>query len=444
MNERELYKAFSFIDDDLITEAAVKTDVSKQAKSPVSKRNIYTLGSVAAAAVITIGSAALYNAHKPSEFLLDHSIVDTDTSKNDQPDGNDTNTVSTQSATERSDSFTKADDQSKNTTDNHSRPANPSDPHIEKDTETTVVQDAPVIDNSSVINDDPDISQPTDQGIETTDSPHSDDNHTKSNCYLQKFPATVDPSSDAYGQDELPFVKIIVSGNTYTQLDESEYGTYNVDNSVTDSDFGEYIGNIVELSEYEDPSKYSVSSQEPNLAGADVYYYAPANSRSVIIVKKREQCSIFTMNGMAANSDTGESIFAQTFRFYGAESSDDVQNISFTVSTLNDGTFEITSEGIITDRDMIRAVTDILFQLTPEQTSSDPLSVTPQWLNDAWNVYRTNPDACIREDIMFSITFQNGTVLQDITYQPYLGNGYVSDMKELTSEQNQKLRELFR
>ncbi len=71
------------------------------------------------------------------------------------------------------------------------------------------------------------------------------------------------------------------------------------------------------------------------------------------------------------------------------------------------------------------------------------MSATPQWLIDAWDTYKSNPDAYTREDIMLDITFKNGTVLKDISYQPYLGNGYVSGMQELTTEQNATLRSLM-
>ena len=37
---------------------------------------------------------------------------------------------------------------------------------------------------------------------------------------------------------------------------------------------------------------------------------------------------------------------------------------------------------------------------------------------------------------------QTGTVLDGIMYQPYIGNGYVEGMEELTPEQNAALREL--
>ena len=49
----------------------------------------------------------------------------------------------------------------------------------------------------------------------------------------------------------------------------------------------------------------------------------------------------------------------------------------------------------------------------------------------------------IQEDITLEIRFCNGTVMQNILYQPFIGNGYVDGMKELTPEQNNALRSCF-
>lgn len=278
----------------------------------------------------------------------------------------------------------------------------------------------------------------------TTQEPKYTDSPTEigaSDYYYKKFDATVNPDSDAYGEDGLPIISIVISGNHYYQLDSSEHPAHSISPIISDSDFGRYIGNIVELSEYDDPAKYTVSSQEPTLAGADVYYYAPADSSAVIIVKKSEQCSIFVFNGIAAVSDNS-SVFAETFRFYGADSADDIENISFSIAAPSGAVIEITSQVTITDRDKINSIVNVLYQLNPEK-NSDSLLVTPQWLIDAWDTYRSNPDAYTREDIMLDITFKNGTILKDISYQPYLGNGYVSGMQELTPEQNTALRALL-
>jgi len=78
MNEQELYKAISFIDDDLITEADIKPSVRNKQKPFISKSQIRAISSIAAAAVITVGSVAFYNAHKPSDLRNDYSDTHSD------------------------------------------------------------------------------------------------------------------------------------------------------------------------------------------------------------------------------------------------------------------------------------------------------------------------------------------------------------------------------
>ena len=90
-----------------------------------------------------------------------------------------------------------------------------------------------------------------------------------------------------------------------------------------------------------------------------------------------------------------------------------------------------------------KACGNILYQLKAENTS-DSASATPQWVVDAWEACRADPSAYTMEDITFDIVFKNGTVLKDIIYQPFIGNGYIAGMQELTLEQNITLKELLR
>ena len=69
MDELKLLEAINLIDDDLIKEADEKTE--SHAKVIIPKRNIYAIGSVAAAAIITIGAVSFYHAHKPADLLID-------------------------------------------------------------------------------------------------------------------------------------------------------------------------------------------------------------------------------------------------------------------------------------------------------------------------------------------------------------------------------------
>ena len=440
MNELRFLEIMGKIDDDLIRGAM--SDTKQKDSRIVTRRNICAFGSVAAAAVITVGSVAFYNAHKPSDLLADHSVIEQDNSHKD--DGN---------SDFQGIPATTNSDKSEELTTNNSAIASQTDKPQEdtKGTVTTPVKDTDAVESENAASKTdsqtqrpsdssaPDTQQGTAQEHDHTDPP---EDPTSANYYYQNFKATVDPYSDAYGGDELHLVSVIISGRYYYQLDTSEHPAHNISAVVSDSDFGEYVGRITELCEHDDSSKYTVSSQEPNLSGADVYYYAPADSSAVIIVKKGEQCSIFVFNGMTTATDEN-SAFAETFKVYGAYSADDIESISFTITVPNGAVYEVAQAGTITDRNRIASIVDILYQLKAENTS-DSASATPQWVIDAWEACRADPSAYTMEDITFDIVFKNGTVLKDIIYQPFIGNGYIAGMQELTPEQNITLKELLR
>ena len=440
MNELRFLEIMGKIDDDLIRGAM--SDTKQKDSRIVTRRNICVFGSVAAAAVITVGSVAFYNAHKPSDLLADHSVIEQDNSHKD--DGN---------PEHQGIYATTSSDKSEEHTTNNSAIASQTDKPQEdtKGTVTTPVKDTDAVESENAASKTdsqtqrpcdssaPNTQQGTAQEHNQTDPP---EDPTSANNYYQNFKATVDPYSDAYGEDELHLVSVIISGRYYYQLDTSEHPAHNISAVVSDSDFGEYVGRITELCEYDDSSKYTVSSQEPNLSGADVFYYAPADSSAVIIVKKGEQCSIFVFNGMTTATDEN-SAFAETFKVYGAYSADDIESISFTITVPNGAVYEVAQAGTITDRNRIASIVDILYQLKAENTS-DSASATPQWVVDAWEACRADPSAYTMEDITFDIVFKNGTVLKDIIYQPFIGNGYIAGMQELTPEQNITLKELLR
>lgn len=259
--------------------------------------------------------------------------------------------------------------------------------------------------------------------------------------YYFPFQATIDPNADAYDPDNdgIYNIEIIIDGIHYSQLGIDEYDGYVIESSVSESDFGEYIGNVVEVNS--DNSDYPVYSKEPKLSDAEVYYYAPADNRTVILVKKFEQCSIFKANAEQLLSSNGEYLsFAETFGYYGAETSADISSISYTISVPDNGLNVITSQGVISDYDTINSIVTLLNSLSPETNTSS----TPQWYIDAWNAYKSNPSAYNAESIMIEISLKNGTVFKDITYQPFLADGYISGMQALTSEQNTMLRSLLK
>lgn len=116
------------------------------------------------------------------------------------------------------------------------------------------------------------------------------------NYYFKAF-TSADPDSDGYGTDSLNSAEVIVLGSRYIQLEISEYEKYNISDTVSESDFGEFIGTVSEISDC------PIVCENPCLSGADVYYYAPDDSSSVIIVKKAEQCSIFVLQDTTAAFD---------------------------------------------------------------------------------------------------------------------------------------------
>ena len=440
MNELRFLEIMGKIDDDLIRGAM--SDTKQKDSRIVTRRNICAFGSVAAAAVITVGSVAFYNAHKPSDLLADHSVIEQDNSHKD--DGN---------PEHQGIHATTSSDKSEEHTTNSSAIASQTDKPQEdtKGTVTTPVKDTDAVESENAASKtDSQTQRPSDSSAPNTqqgtaqEHDHTDppEDPTSANNYYQNFKATVDPYSDAYGEDELHLVSVIISGRYYYQLDTSEHPAHNISAVVSDSDFGEYVGRINELYEHDDPSIYTVSSKEPNLSGADVYYYAPSDSSAVIIVKKGEQCSIYVFNGMTTATDEN-SAFAETFKVYGAYSADDIESISFTITVPSGAVYEVAQAGTITDRNRIASIVDILYQLKAENTS-DSASATPQWVVDAWEACRADPSAYTMEDITFDIVFKNGTVLKDIIYQPFIGNGYIAGMQELTPEQNITLKELLR
>ena len=87
MNELRFLEIIGKIDDDLISGAITDT-CQKKDNRVITKRNIYAFASVAAAAVITIGSVVFYNVHKPSELISGNSSVLTDSREEYQYEGN--------------------------------------------------------------------------------------------------------------------------------------------------------------------------------------------------------------------------------------------------------------------------------------------------------------------------------------------------------------------
>lgn len=257
-------------------------------------------------------------------------------------------------------------------------------------------------------------------------------------AYYQVFECTPFPGIDLYLEPR--YMEIITPYGEYHQLLTEEYSKYNIDTEVAVSNFGDYIGKIVETDDFEYHGN-AAESQEPNITDADVYYYAPAGkSKAILIVKNGKQCSIF----VDKNPDFSEG-FMEALSFFDVRSAADIESVSFEIRVpTDDGRMEISSQGTISDSDTINELFKLLSELKPEDYSKLPPHIgTPQWLVDAWAEYDADPSPRPREDINFTIRLKSGFELYPIGYQPFLGNGYVSDMQELTPAQNTALRAFF-
>ena len=436
MNELRFLEIMGKIDDDLIRGAM--SDTKQKDSRIVTRRNICAFGSVAAAAVITVGSVAFYNAHKPSDLLADHSVIEQDNSHKD--DGNsDFQGISATTSSDKSEEHTANDSTIASQTDKPQEGT--------KGIFTTAAKDTDEVElKTNARKADSQTQRPSDSSTSSTQQQQGTTQEQKGgvnteNAYYRPFSATIDPDNDAYGDDELHHIDVRTAEGFYRQLGYDEYEANNILSSVNNSDFGGYIGKIVEVN----GSNYHgniVESQEPTLTGADVYYYAPSGkNKSFIIVKKGDQCSIFIADNINVSSG-----FKIGLTFFDVQSADDIDSIGYHVDIPDEnGRMLTTAQDTITDRDRIKAVYDLLCQFVPEDYSSLPEHTgTPQWLVDAWADFKADPNAPAKEDYYITIRLNDGTVLQDIHYQPYLGNGYVTDMQELTPEQNNALKELLR
>lgn len=427
MNELRFLKVMGKIDEDLLKEAEVDIEKKYRSKPSISKRRIYAFGSVAAAAVVTVGSVAVYSSHNPFDLLVDHSIVHQDipSQNNNEPNNNGVPLVTdnndpTEKSTLNEDNIRQTD------------PMNPQGASVSDDSfmQTTTVNNSnepPPSDNKK-----PQITEPQSNGNKGGVSAKS--------CYFQPFIATIDPDFDGYGVDELHHIDVRTAGGFYRQLRLDEYDANGISSEIGNSDFGGYIGRIVEVNDH-DYHGNQAESQEPAITGADVYYYAPTgNNKAFIIVKMGDQCSVFISDSINISSG-----FQNGLAFFDVNSADDIQMIEYHVDVPDGSGRMITSvQKKITDTHTINAFYELICQLQPEDYSSLPEYIgTPQWLVDAWANYNAASDAPAREDYGITIKLKDGTVLQDINYRPYLGNGYIDDMQELTPEQNAALRALL-
>lgn len=428
MNELRFLEVIGKIDEDLLKEADVDIEKQYSSKPSIAKRRIYAFGSVAAAAVVTVGSVAVYTSHPPSDLLVDHSIVHQDISSKNN---NETNNKGISSATDYDDPTEKS-----TLNEDNIQQTDPMNPQATSVSDDSFVQ-------TTTINNSNEPSTPSDNKTPQITEPQINGYKggvSAENCYVQPFIATIDSDFDDYGVDELHHIDVRTADGSYRQLRPEEYDVNGISSEIGNSDFGGYIGKIVEVNDH-DYHGNQAESQEPAIAGADVYYYAPmGNNKVFIIVKKGDQCSMFIDDNVNVSSG-----FQNGLAFFDVNSADDIQTIEYHIDVPDNSGRMITAvQKTITDTHKINSFYELICQLQPEDYSDLPEHIgTPQWLVDAWANYDAASDAPAREDYCIAIKLKDGTVLQDINYRPYLGNGYIEGMQELTAEQNTELRTLL-
>ena len=427
MNELKFLEVMGKIDNELIREADINTPEQPKRIRLISKRSIYAFGSVAAVAAIAVGSALLFNSYDPSN-LVDNSVIQPNESGDNLPDTESVVPVSSDGESKEETNASNVDhDNSTKSTD-------------EKDHSVSDVPEQPSTDVSNLESSSAPQDNSTPQSTESQSSNQTPDIPSVKG-YYKPFSATIDPDVDSFSEDELHHIDIRTSFGFYHQLTLDEYTSNGISSTVSTTDFGEFIGKIIEVNDY-DYHGNAVESQEPTLAGAEVYYYAPkGNNKAFIIVKQNNQCSIFISDDI----DTSEG-YQAGLSFFNAQSAEDIESIEYQKYVPdNNGEMIISEQNVITDNNKVSAIYDLICQLKPEDYSNLPeYAATPQWYIDAWENYRSNPNAPAREDYAIIITLKDGTVLQEISYQPYLGNRSVNDMQELTPEQNSELKALLR
>lgn len=449
MNELKFLEVMGKIDNELIREADINTAEQPKRMRLISKRSIYAFGSVAAVAAIAVCSALLFNSYNPSNFV-DNSVIQPNKSGDNLPDtesivpvsSDDESKEETNTSNSNHDNSTKSTDEKdhQDTKKASSESSNSTKPKDEKDNHVNDVSEQPSTDVSNPES----SSAPQDNSTpQSTESQPSKQPPDKPNVkgYYKPFSATIDPDVDSFSEDELHHIDIRTSVGFYHQITLDEYTSNGISSTISTTDFGEFIGKIIEVNDY-DYHGNAAESQEPTLAGAEVYYYAPkGNNKAFIIVKQNDQCSIFISDDI----DTSEG-YQAGLSFFNVQSAKDIESIEYQKYVPdNNGEMIISEQNVITDNNKVSAIYDLMCQLKPEDYSNLPeYAATPQWYIDAWENYRSDLNAPAREDYAIIITLKDGTVLQEISYQPYLGNGSVNGMQELTPEQNSALKNLMR
>lgn len=399
MNEKNalrLLEAVHGIDDQLVREAM----------QPVMHRSrVYAIGAVAAAAVIAVGAAAAQHAKQPTGAMRSDSVQSqTDSAETQAP-------VTT--LTDEASAVIPAETTKTGTPESTGAPMQTTVP-TEQTPERTTVSAQTV--------------QTTEAATVTTATTAQKGGVSVGSGQWTLFEKTVDPDSDSYSSEEAFHVDLRTAEGFYRQMAEENYAEQGIPAEISSDLFGAYLGKITETDDTGTYHGNAAESQEPSVAGADVYYFAGKN-RGFLIVQKGDQCSVFF-----ADTVSTEAGLKRGLAFYGVQSAADLSGIRIEQRQPAGGLMRTVSDKTVTDRAQLEQLYALLCALTPEDYSALPAHIgTPQWLVDAWSAYRANPVP--RNDYDITFLLHDGTALRALTFQPYLGNGYVTGMQELTPQQ---------
>lgn len=246
-----------------------------------------------------------------------------------------------------------------------------------------------------------------------------------------------DPDTDFFGEDELHHIDVILKGNRlYEQIPESEYASYGIGKGLQKSDFGEFVGTIIEVGNSSEADASVPCSQEPTLAGCEVFFYKPVNCEAIIIVRGNEHCSLFRFKYF-----TEEGIgYSDEYKMFNVLTADDILRIDYRIEIPNGAIIATKKEGSITNSSELKAFFDITMGLKPYANAS-ALSGDPKWMIEAREEYKK----LSKDEQMYveaSVVLKNGLSMP-FSYQPNLGTGYVPGHLFLSEENNTIMRQMF-